>query len=474
MVTLSRMAARLAPIAFAALLAACGGSDGGGTGPLPTVSTSSPADAATGVSTNTKVLATFSEAMDPASLNASTFLLKQGSTAIAGVVTVGAGNLTATFTPGAALAVSTTFTATITSGAKSAGGRNLAADRTWTFKTGATADTGAPTVSGTNPTSGASGVAINTQIAATFSKAMDPASLTATTFVVTQGATPVTGAVAYGNAGTTATFTPSANLASNLPFTATIGTGAKDLAGNALAAAYSWTFNTGSSTRKGPAPVGLGKAGNFVALAKTAISTVPPSVVTGDLGISPAAASLITGFSLVADSTNVFSTSPQVTGQIFAADYAVPTPSNLTTAVSNMEAAYIDAAGRPTPDFLELGTGNIGGMTLVPGLYKWTTTVTIPADVIISGGANDTWIFQTSGDISMDASKNFTLSGGALAKNIVWQVAGKATIGAGAHFEGIVLAKTDITLVTGASMNGRALSQTQVVLQKATLTQPAP
>jgi hypothetical protein len=196
--------------------------------------------------------------------------------------------------------------------------------------------------------------------------------------------------------------------------------------------------------------------------------------VTGDIGISPAAASFITGFSLVADATNVFATSSQVVGKAYAANYAVPTPSNLTTAISNMESAYSDAAGRPTPDFLELGTGNIGGLTLVPGLYKWTSTVTIPVDVVISGGANDVWIFQTTGDLTMSAGKNVTLSGGAQAKHIFWQVAGKATFGANSHFEGIVLAKTDITLQTGATMNGRALAQTQVALQQATLTQPAP
>jgi len=196
-------------------------------------------------------------------------------------------------------------------------------------------------------------------------------------------------------------------------------------------------------------------------------------VVTGNIGISPAAATYITGFSLVVDSTNVFATSTQIVGRAYAADYAVPSPSNLTTAVSNMESAYTDAASRPTPDFLELGTGNIGGLTLAPGLYKWTSTVTLPTDVTISGGANDVWIFQTTGDLMMSASKRITLAGGALAKNIFWQVAGRASFGAGAHFEGVLLCKTDVMLETGASMNGRILAQTEVVLQQATVTQPA-
>jgi hypothetical protein len=475
-VTLRSTASRIAPAAFASLvvLAACGSNTSPGTGSAPTVSSTIPADVAVGVPTNAKLFATFSEAMDPASLSAATVLVKQGTTPVVGTVAVGTDNLTLTFTPAASLSASTVFTATITAGANGAAGRALASDHTWSFTTGTTADTTAPVVSGTNPASGGTGVPINAKVTATFDEAMEPASLTTATFVVSQGATPVAGTVSYGTAGTTATFNPASTLAVNALFTATVGTGSKDLAGNALASTHSWTFTTGVVAAKGPALVGLGTAGNYAALAKTAISTVPSSVVTGDIAVSPAAATFLTGFSLAADATNVFSTSPQVVGKAFAADYAVPTPSNLTTAVSNMEAAYTDAAGRPTPDFLELGTGNIGGKTLVPGLYKWTSTVTIPADVVLTGGANDVWIFQTSGDLTMDAAKHVTLSGGAQAKNIFWQVAGKATFGAGSHFEGVVLAKTDVTLVTGATMNGRALSQTQVVLEKATLSQPAP
>jgi len=229
----------------------------------------------------------------------------------------------------------------------------------------------------------------------------------------------------------------------------------------------------------GPAPVSLGSAGDpgasgsYAVLAKSGISSVPGSAVTGDMGLSPAAASFVTGFALIADSTNVFATSTQVAGKVFASNYAVPSPINLTTAIGSMEGAYSDAASRSTPDFLELGTGNIGGQTLVPGLYKWTSTVTIPANVVIAGGANDVWIFQTSGDLTMAAAKTVTLSGGARAKNIFWQVAGQATLGANSHFEGVILSKTSITLQTGATMNGRALAQTQVALQQATITQPA-
>ena len=224
---------------------------------------------------------------------------------------------------------------------------------------------------------------------------------------------------------------------------------------------------------KGPEPVQLGTAGNFAILAKAAISSVPASSITGDIGLSPAAVTLVTGFSLIADLTNIFSTSTQVVGKVYAANHTVPTPVILTLAVANMEAAYTDAASRPTPDFLELGTGNIGGKTLVPGLYKWTSSITIAADVVLSGGAQDVWIFQTTGNVIQSAAVKVKLSGGALAKNVFWQVAGNATLGTGAHFEGILLCKTDVTLQTGATMNGRLLAQTAVVLQMATVTQPA-
>jgi len=230
---------------------------------------------------------------------------------------------------------------------------------------------------------------------------------------------------------------------------------------------------TADTVTAGPAPVLLGTAGNFVILAKTAVSTVPPSAITGDVGVSPAATSYLTGFSLTKVGTTS-ATSPQVTGNLYGADMTAPTSSNLTTAVSNMEAAYTDAAGRPTPDFLNLGSGNIGGLTLVPGLYNWGSSVTIPGDITLSGGANDVWIFQMSGDLFMSASKRVTLAGGAQAKNIFWQVAGEVIVGAGAHFEGILLSQTAITLQTGASMNGRALAQTQVALDSATITKPAP
>jgi len=219
-------------------------------------------------------------------------------------------------------------------------------------------------------------------------------------------------------------------------------------------------------------PSDLGSAGSYVIIAKTGVSNVTGSTITGNVAVSPAAASYITGFSLSMDASNEFSTSLSVVGNVYAADYSAPTPSNLTSAVGSMQTSYTNAAGRVRPDFNELATGNLGGLTLVPGLYKWTNTVTIPTSVTISGSATDMWIFQISGDLIMDAGMSVILAGGAQAKNIFWQVAGQVTIGSTAHFEGIILGKTAVTLQTGASMNGRIFAQTAVSLDNNVITEP--
>jgi Ice-binding-like len=216
----------------------------------------------------------------------------------------------------------------------------------------------------------------------------------------------------------------------------------------------------------------LGAAGKYVVLAKSTITNVPTSKITGNLGLSPAAASYITGFSLTKAGTRW--TTPQVIGSVFAADNDPPTPTNLTTAVLNMQTAYTDAAGRPTPTFLNLDGGALSSTPLAPGLYKWTSTVTVPTNIVISGAPNDVWIFQITGDLMMSANKGMTLSGGARAKNVFWQVAGLVDLGTGAHAEGIMLSKTAIKLGAGVSINGRLLAQTAVNLASSTITGPAP
>jgi len=415
----------------------------------PTVSFTVPANAATSVAVGGNISATFSEAMDAATISGTSFKLTgPGITPVAGAVSyVG---VVATFDPAAPLAGSTLYTATITTGAKDPAGNALASAKVWTFTT---ADVTAPTVSSTVPANLATGVSRGGNISATFSETMDAGTISGTSFKLTgPGITPVAGSVSY--VGVVATFNPTADLSGSTLYTATITTGAKDLAGNALASAKVWTFTTASA---GPAAVNLGTAGNYVILAQSGISTVPASAITGDIAVSPAAATFITGFSLTLDASNVFSTATQVVGNVYAADYAPPTPSNLTTAVGDMLTAYTDAAGRSLPDFTELAAGDISGLTLVPGLYKWGTGVLINDDVTLAGGANDVWIFQIAGGITMAAGKSVILSGGALPKNIFWQAADVVALGTTAHFEGVVLAQTAITLNTGVSINGRLL-----------------
>lgn len=213
-------------------------------------------------------------------------------------------------------------------------------------------------------------------------------------------------------------------------------------------------------------PVNLGAAGQFVILSKSGITDVPGSKITGNVGTSPITGAAITGL-----------TCAEVKGTMYAVDATAPAacglmnPTLLTTAVLNMQAAYTDAAGR-VATVSELGAGNIGGMTLTPGVYKWNSVLLITSDVTLSGGPNDVWIFQVTGGLTQAAATRVNLMGGALAKNIFWVVAGVASMGANAHLEGVVLSQTSVTLITGATVNGRLLAQTDVTLQKNQIYQP--
>ena len=219
----------------------------------------------------------------------------------------------------------------------------------------------------------------------------------------------------------------------------------------------------------GPASVNLGTARNYVILSKAGISATGTTKITGNIASSPIAATAITGFGLVLDPLGTFSRSTLVTGRVYAATYKAPTPSQLTSAVNDMQTAYTNAAGRPA-GVTELGSGNIGGLTLVPGVYKWGTSVTIPTDVTLSGGKTDVWIFQIAGTLKISSAKKVLLKGGALAQNIFWQVAGATTLGTNSTFNGNILDKTNIAMQTGAVLNGSALAQTAVTLDANTVT----
>jgi hypothetical protein len=215
---------------------------------------------------------------------------------------------------------------------------------------------------------------------------------------------------------------------------------------------------------KGPAPVDLKSASSFAILTKSGVTDVPASAITGDVGASP-----ITG---AADDL----TCVEVAGKSYSVDASGPLPCRitdatlLTAAVKDMMTAYTDAAGRTLPTATNLGAGEIGGLTIAPGLYKWGTGVSISTDVTLSGGPNDVWIFQIAKTLDQASAKKVVLSGGAQAKNVFWQTFGDVTIQANAQFNGVILCQTAINLKTGASVNGQLLAQTQVTLEQNVVT----
>jgi hypothetical protein len=222
-------------------------------------------------------------------------------------------------------------------------------------------------------------------------------------------------------------------------------------------------FKASSETLKG---IDLGIAGEFAILSKTGVTNVYKSTITGDVGASP-----ITGAAILVSCA-------EVSGTIYTVDAAGPLPcritdaTRLTLSIGDMQTAYTDAAGRSNPNFLNLGAGDIGGKTLTPGLYKWTSALIIPTDITISGSSTDVWIFQVAGTLEASSAVRIILEGGAQAKNIYWQTSDAVTLGTTSHFEGNILSQTGINLQTGASINGRLLAQTAVTLQMNTVTQP--
>lgn len=212
--------------------------------------------------------------------------------------------------------------------------------------------------------------------------------------------------------------------------------------------------------------INLKTAGNFVILAKSAVTNVTTSAITGDIGLSPAAASNITGLALVLDGSGQFATAAQVTGKVYAADYAVPTPGRLTTAVLDMQNAYTDGNSR-LANFTNEGGGTIGGLTLAPGVHKWTTGVNIATNLTLSGLPTSVFIMQITGGLALTGGANIVLAGGVKAENVFWVVAGATSVGAASLFNGIILDQTSITMVTGSRLvSGRLLAQTAVNLQQ--------
>jgi Ice-binding-like/Bacterial Ig-like domain len=428
----------------------------------PTVSSTIPTNTATGVAINSKLAATFSKAMNPVTITNTTFTLEQGSTPVTGTVSyVG---VTATFAPATNLTTNTLYTATITTGATDLAGNALATNFVWSFTTDASTDTNRPTVIATNPTNTATNVAINQTVNATFSKTMDPATITTANFTLTgPGATTVTGTVAYVAASKTATFTPESNLAPNTTYTNTITTGVKDLANNALATSFVWSFTTGTQIETNLMSINLGRASTFAIMATAAISG-GGNDITGDVGLHPGSAQGIDP--------------SEINGTIHVNDQAI------IDAQADLLAAYNEAVSRSVnAQTLE---GNLGGLTKTPGLYVNGSSTGISgtgANAILTldaqGDANAVFIFKMASTLVTDPGTSIVLSGGAQAKNVYWQVGSSATLGTTSIFKGNILAAVTITVNNGTAVEGRLFAgsgggEGAATVQSSTITVPAP
>jgi hypothetical protein len=341
----------------------------------------------------------------------------------------------------------------------------------------------APSVTVVTPPDGSTLVCPNTAvITATFSKDMDPTTINspATTFTLTGPSGNVPGTVNYIVATRVATFTPSTLPLGppNASFTATVSTGAKDNFGNALAASKVWTF-TVSPPCTPPGGLALGAACGYGVLAgATVTNTGPTHIVNGDLGLSPG--SSVTGFADPPANTYVGTGTHTaglglVSGIIHITD-APPSPNDAKTAQTNLTTAYNDLAGRTAPAPTTVA-GDLGGLTLAPGLYKSTSTLGITGTLTLDGqgNANAVWIFQIASSLTTLSGSNVKLTNSASAHNIFWQVGSSATLGTTSTFNGSILSLASITLATGATLNGRALAQTAgaVTLDSNMVTVPA-
>jgi len=466
----------------------------------PTVTLTVPASAATGVLLNTKVTATFSEAMDPLTLTATTFTLKQGATAVAGTVTYS--GVSAVFTPASALAANTVYTATITTGAKDLAGNALASNHVWSFTTGAAPDTTSPTVTLPYPAPSATGVCTNNTVSATFSEAMDPLTITIANFSVSG----VPGAVTYNAQSRIATFTPASDFAASTTYTATITTGVKDLAGNALAANKVWTFTTGTTAScTEPVPLGaIAPYGSMSGGSSGLTNQGTLTIINGDIGTT-GASTTVTGFH---DSTgDVYTETPLNKGTVNGRIYTAPPPPGgagvggtaatlavATAAAADALTAYNNMAALPggiDVSTLGGGAGELGNRTLAPGVYKsapGTYGITLGDLTLDAGGnPNAVWVFQmatslTVGIAGPTGARSVILINGAQAKNVYWQVGSAATINAagGGTMVGTIISSAATTFSTAGNvvpvtLEGRTMSlNAAVTLVNTHINVPAP
>jgi hypothetical protein len=470
---------RLHKVALLALpLLACGKPLVDFTSAVPTVTSTNPAGGATDVAVTQAITATFSEAMDPATIDSTSFTVNEGATAVSGAVTYAAATNVATFTPAASLSASTVYTGTVTTGAKATSGSALAANFVWTFTTASAGGSGGdagvpdggappgvpPQVTSTNPANGAANLCIPFGIDAIFDKQIDPTTVVPANFTLTSpGPTSVKGSTSYDSQTDTATFSPLNPLLGNTLYTATLTTGIKDAAGDALAANKVWTFTTNAN----PCilPVNLRSLSNFVAVAGAGLTNSNSGGVTvlnGDVGLSPTATCL-------GDGSPCSAIDPTINGTLFANDPA----GKAAAAKADLVSAYNDAAGRP-PGTLE---ADLSGLVLAPGVYTSNSTMLMAVSATLTldgqGDPNAIWIFQIGSSLTVNQGAQVLLINGAKAANVFWAAAASSTLGGNVHFNGTILAQSSNSVGLGSVVNGRLLCTTgQITLLTNTINLP--
>lgn len=485
----------------------------------PTVTLNVPSTGASAVPLNTKITATFSEAMDASTFISANFTLTgPGITPVAGNVSYAAGAKTATFTPTTpvTLAASTVYTATITSAVTDLAGNTLSGNSgvfpassnfVWTFTTGTVNDATAPTVALISPALSATNICLQKSVNATFNEAMDPLTLTTATFTLQKSGSPLgpllSGTVAYDAPSKVATLNPTAALLASTQYTATITKGANDLAGNALAAAKIWTFTTGSQACSAASPIDLGTASTFGDLGGTAGTTNNGilTVIGGDISSTATVTSAITGLHDSAGDiyTETGSDQGAVNGKIYSCTVSTLGPtaaavnasscSIATQALMDAQTAFDNLSPASMPGGTDPGAGQLGGLTLAPGVYMAAggSFLITGSDLTLDGqgDANAVWVFQTASTLGVGAPgapRSIILINGAQAKNVFWHVGTSATINAagGGTMIGTILASSAVSFstignVAVVTLNGRAVGlNASVTMTNTVINVPAP